>query len=220
MSTQLTHDSTRPALQNSFALITHHLSSLSTHLDSHRQLLTSAHAYPLPSFPGRAQEGLLGTLLRKKAEPGVEDWIEAGAAKSSSVNADDEAVARLMQLWDWAAPRAGEIAAGDVGWGLDYTLEEREGEGGVEAVRTGIARKLNAGESSDEEDGDEEDNDEDDDDEGNQVKMDLDGTTGSQKRLGVEKAATKPMMPLEDLVRFMSIGAVPRVAGMPTVGMR
>jgi len=123
-------------------------------------------------------------------------------------------------LWDWAAPRAGEIAARDVPWGLDYAVEERDGDGGVGAVRTGLARRLDAGESGDEEEGDdddeeeeEEDGEEDVDEEG---KMDVDTTQSEIKQSDV----VRPMMPLEDVMRFMSVGSAPRVMGMPPGGMR
>jgi len=215
---RVSHLKRRPALQNAFALITHHLSALSTHLDTHRPLLTTAHAYPLPTFPGRQHEGLLGTLLRKKLEPGVADWVADGADVANGVETTAGVldVKGLAGLWDWASPKAAEIAAGDVAWGLDYSLEEREGEGGVEGVRTGIVRRLDAG--GEEVDDDDSDDGEDDDDEDvdGEGKMDVDEESGRKvEKIQAVKVENKPMMPIENLMRYMSVGMLPRAMPMP-----
>ncbi|KAI9833892.1 MAG: hypothetical protein M1819_003401 [Sarea resinae] len=61
-------------------LLSGHLTSLSTHLTTHSNFFAATTAYPLPTFPGRTEEVLLGQLLRKKLEPDVEDWVEKGRA--------------------------------------------------------------------------------------------------------------------------------------------
>ncbi|CDO95153.1 unnamed protein product [Kluyveromyces dobzhanskii CBS 2104] len=52
------------------------LSSLTNTLDHYEETLDSTVAYPLPSFPTTAHEGLITTLMRKKNIPEVEEWIK------------------------------------------------------------------------------------------------------------------------------------------------
>ncbi|KZF26196.1 hypothetical protein L228DRAFT_242628 [Xylona heveae TC161] len=66
------------SLQSLATIISQHLATLSAHLTTHHDLLSSTIVYPLPTFPGRTEESLLGQLLRKKLEPAVEDWVDRG----------------------------------------------------------------------------------------------------------------------------------------------
>jgi mediator of RNA polymerase II transcription subunit 8 len=141
---------------------------------SQRALLASLAVYPLPAYPGRSEEGLLEQLLRKKLEPGVEDWVERGrdaglaatrAANTSTATATGEQPQpqmsrdELREIWAWAGGAANEQARAHP-WGGDFTREEVEQ--GVEGVQTGLRRKLRApgeDESSDEDDDEDEDED-------------------------------------------------------------
>lgn len=148
------------------SILSQNLDSLSTHLRTHGELFSSLAVYPSASFPGRAQEGLLGQLLRKKLEPAVDDHIAEGRARTAQILEgvidNEERYTRLRaldELWRWAGPAANEQARAHE-WHGDYTNEERDG--GVENVRTGLRRKLDDGEeeSSSEEDSEEGDGDE------------------------------------------------------------
>ena len=181
----------RSSLQSLSSIIAQHLSSLSQHLGAHAELFDAMAVFPTAQFPGRAQEGLLGQLLRKKLEPDVEDWEEAGRRKArltttttttggdgknsgNDNNLDGASVHQhpfrpasreVGELWRWAGIAANEQARKHT-WGGNYTLAEREG--GVENVVTGLRRKLPDDEADDE---DEEDEDEDEDGEEEQGKQ-------------------------------------------------
>jgi len=172
---------------------------------------------------------MLTQLLRKKLDPDAESWVQAGLdrAKDNYVKLvdvsqksprDDDVSAKAAQrereqLWSDAPARARELAA-KMPWGANFTMAERAGNGGVKAVETGLRRDLAADESEEEdddnEDGDDEDEDgEDDEDE----KMDIDDkkTAGDPAQAAVPKG---PMLPLEDVLRFISTGVlVPRRLG-------
>lgn len=127
--------------------------------------------FPLPSYPGKTQEALLGQLLRKKLEPEVEDWVvrgretaeKAGVGMGASVTDGDEEEKEgeerkkrgtmMLELWEWAGMAANELARGHE-WGGDFTREEKEG--GTENVVTGLRRVLSGGGEEDDDDDDEE----------------------------------------------------------------
>jgi len=171
---------------------------------------------------------MLTQLLRKKLDPDAESWVQAGLERATASIAesadalhdpaqnDDVAKAQQQsreQRWSDAPARARELAA-EMPWGANYTMAERAGTGGVKAVETGLKRDLAADESEEDydedDDGDDEDEDgEDDEDE----KMDIDDkkTEGDAAQAAVPKG---PMLPLEDVLRFMSTGVlVPRRQG-------
>ena len=179
--------------------------------NGHRQFLREAHAYPLTNFPGHTQENLLGQLLRKKLEPGVENWIEEytigrhdrdGEQQVNGVEANEGLSDREMrELWSWASTTSQGIVAPmleeDGAFADDYTIAEREA--GVENVMTGLKRKLDG--ESDEED---------EDDEGNDEKM-ADTMPGTAKVAGDEAGvnASLPPMPLEAVLKFTTTGILP-----------
>jgi mediator of RNA polymerase II transcription subunit 8, fungi type len=160
----------------------------------------------LPSFPGQSQEGLLQHLLRKKLEPRVEDWVESGRAVGLACEAiasnDDSGrktkltANELVELWEWAGRAANEEAKRR-NWGDDeeFTLEEREG--GVANVVTGLRRRLEFGEDEEEVEGD--------------VEMEDVATTEESKEPGERKAVPNDIPPLrlEEILRFVSTGALP-----------
>lgn len=94
-------------------------------------LIASTAIYPVPLYPGREKEGILNQLLRKKLEPGVEEWVEHGQKTAHDVgggNAED-----WKELWEWAAVNGNELARSH-DWGGneededDEEEEEEEGE--------------------------------------------------------------------------------------------
>ena len=222
MYLDLTLPPTRPSIQTSANLLSHNLGSLHATLSAAQPLLTSAHAYPLPSFPGRTREDLLGQLLRKKLQPPVEDWIEEGIklaapldenrVNGGHVNSttngahDGLSITDLESLWDWAGPEGNRIARELGGESFDDVFTLAEQEDGIENVVTGLRRKF--WESDDEEEGD---------DKAKEEEMDIDtvdrrpDVVKAMYRPGIDE--TKPMMPLEDILRFVSQGKVPAAPG-------
>lgn len=99
--------------------------------------------HPNTNFPGREQEGILGQILRKKLEPGVEKWVERGKEASMTVDITEE---EEIKSWaaEWIAVRIAKYALEEAG--DEYTVEEREK--GIKNIRTG----LRASKISDEDD--------------------------------------------------------------------
>ena len=145
----------------------------------------------------------------------MEDWVREGRKiAEEAVSVSDKAgdgggrYGDLESLWDWAVRRAVEIYEG-IPAGLDYTMEEMAR--GTENVRTGIVRRLSDGGKSDEDDegGDEEEegDGEDEGDDGLERRRDVDA---EKVRMQAEmRPPVMPMMPLDDILRFMVTGAMP-----------
>lgn len=190
-------------------------------LGSAQPLLTSAHAYPLPTFPGRAQEDLLGQLLRKKLQPPVEDWVEEGVKHAAPLNnagvtngvptkvehkPDSLNSKQVEDLWNWAGPEGNRIAReiGEDAFNDVFTLAEQED--GIENVVTGLKRKFWESDDEDEDEGQEK-----------AEKMEVDvedkrpNIVKSMQRGGVDE--TKPMLPLEAILRFANSGVFPSQVG-------
>ena len=172
--------------------------------NGHRQFLQEAHAYPLTNFPGHTQENLLGQLLRKKLEPGVEDWVDVHTTKVDDAPVNGLGRDEMKELWNWAAP----ASAGIVGPMLeeggefedDFTIAEREA--GVETVVTGLERRL---------DGDEEEDEGDEDDEYDEEGDKMEDVMPSVKKDDGEKGIdpTLPAMPVDSVLRFTTTGVIP-----------
>ncbi|KAL9127650.1 MAG: hypothetical protein Q9217_003518 [Psora testacea] len=114
-----------PSLHTQTLILSHTLSSLSSQLQTNAPFLASTAVYPLPSYPGREQEPLLNQLLRKKLEPGVEEWVEQGRKTGEAVTGSGRAE-EWRELWVWAG-MAGNEQARTHDWGGEGS-EESEGE--------------------------------------------------------------------------------------------
>ncbi|KAK5132100.1 hypothetical protein LTR08_000350 [Meristemomyces frigidus] len=195
----------RPTLQRDAELLMHNLNRYQETMNEHRDFLTAAHSYPLPSFPGHTQENVLVQLMRKKLDPKAEDWIAAYAkpkvkstAQSNGTHAGEGdhtsqlSEADFRELWKWAGPTSTDtvkqMMLDDV-FEEDYTIAEREA--GVENVATGLKRNLD--DDSDEGDGGED-------------KME-DVMPGKPAEAGVDTSL--PPLRLEALLQFTSTGALP-----------
>lgn len=186
-----------------------------TIFENNRTFFTAAHAYPLPSYPGKTEETLLNKLLRKKLDPKVEDWIEHGvrqAEPASQTNghgtitngatAQEQTATltheELADLWSWAGPESNNIVrkiGEDDGFDDDFTLAEREQ--GVENVVTGLKRKLWESDSEDEEEGDD------------KMKAVVPtGETSATPTFGSRKGVDESRAPmaLESVLKFMAMG--------------
>lgn len=149
--------------------------------------MASLAVFPLPSYPGKTQEPLLGQLLRKKLEPNVEDWVVKGKEIAEQGAREEKSRQDILELWTWAGMAANELARGHE-WGGDFTSEEFEG--GLENVVTGLKRQL---------DWEEENEDEDEE-------------TGGEKEKKKEAAEeAREAMPLEHILKFLMTGTEPRI---------
>jgi mediator of RNA polymerase II transcription subunit 8 len=177
--------------------------------------------YPLPSYPGKTQEALLGQLLRKKLEPEVEDWVTQGLQVAELAGmADDGKRSGVLDLWSWAGMAANELARGHE-WGGDFTLEEREG--GIENVVTGLKRKfVEVDEDEDEDEEEDENEDDDDDDAAGKDKMEALKVDRAAEDVGLKTAVGQEdedigsrvigdPLPLEHVLKFMMTGIEPKI---------
>ena len=121
---------------------------------------------------------MLNQLLRKKLEPLVDEWVEEGRAAGERVGTGDWGIGEeeVVGVWEWAGAAANALARGHA-WGGEFTIEEGEGEGGIESE----------------------------DDEGAAGDDDMDVEGGVQD--GGERAVPPPPpLPMADLQRFMVKG--------------
>jgi mediator of RNA polymerase II transcription subunit 8 len=207
----------RDSLQTRAGLLAADLQQLQTIFDANRSFLTAAHPYPHAAFPGHSHEIVLQQLLRKKAEPTVEDWVEdntnpAKVAKwdngrDTGLGEDEQA-----ELWAFAKPASTQTAGQMYSSGAfdyEYTLAEKEA--GVDSVVTGLRRKLNKTMDDDDEDDEDEDEDEEMEDRVDEDVMPAakppNDPFGGIK--GIDKS--KPALPIEAWLKFMSVMAMPSV---------
>ncbi|KAI4175998.1 MAG: hypothetical protein LQ343_001280 [Gyalolechia ehrenbergii] len=148
------------SLASRFSILAQNLSSLSTHLSTHSSLFSALAVFPLPEFP-REQENLLGQMLRKKLEPGVEEWVgqglemgrREGCGRDLREGGDSRGDRGMGEgggggrgegmdedawkgLWEWVMVRANEEAR-EYEWGVggedeEEGEEEEEGEDGMD----------------------------------------------------------------------------------------
>ncbi|OLN81744.1 Mediator of RNA polymerase II transcription subunit 8 [Colletotrichum chlorophyti] len=148
------------SLQAQSQILLRNLQSLLETLTENTHVFQHLQVFPDVSYPGRQYENILLQLLRKKLEPGVEEWVERGRETARELR-ESEGEAALEDVWrevrGWTVERVQKYVleeAGDV-----YTEEERAR--GVENVRTGLKRNLEDEEEEEEEDESDEDGDED-----------------------------------------------------------
>ena len=112
-----------------------HASSTATQSGSSPGLsLAATSVYPLPVYPGRETEKelLLSQLLRKKADPGVEQWVEEGREEGAKIlgNVDgmdyENQAKEWRELWEWAGVEANGVAR-EYDWGGDLEEDDEEG---------------------------------------------------------------------------------------------
>lgn len=173
-------------------------------MSTHSALFERAVVYPSTNFPGRTQENLLGQLLRKKLEPGVEAWVdeglacqagnEGGGGGEGEVGCEGE----IDEKWRDAKELIGErVARAAVKHRMDqYTAEEREM--GIENVNTGLMRQMKLGGADRENEGGEDEEMRDGDEEG-----------GKEREAAEETTFCGPVRSLDEIVRFMTVGKAP-----------
>lgn len=173
---------------------------------------------------------VLQQLLRKKAEPAVEDWVEDNTNPARVAKWNDGLDTGLKEdeqaaLWASAKPTSTRVLGDMVRSGafdFEYTLAEKEA--GVDNVVTGLRRELNKVMASNEEDEYEDDEDDEDEDDFEDVKMEdgaqeakvLKDKTDEDVKPAAEPPkepfgvlngvdATKNALPIEAWLRFMSV---------------
>lgn len=114
------------------------------HLFEHASFLDTVSVFPVPSFPGKTQETLLGQVVRKKLEPEVEEWVSQAAEETENVvgpghEEEGKSQRQLLDLWDQTPLISNECAKED-SWGGDFT--NKGVEEGRKNVVTGMKRKL------------------------------------------------------------------------------
>lgn len=205
----------RPSIHQSSSLLAGHLTRINDLYAQHAELLRSAHAYPLASFPGYTQEGLLNQLLRKKLEPGVENWIERGlegGQAGSGAMQNGQSPAKGDDSRDLAihalrsAAKAQERFQDEGLWNSDFTIAEIEA-GGEEMARiqAGFKRKLVG--RADQESEEDEDEDEEMGDAGEGADEAMPSTKDKEREKGFD--TTKTPLPLETMLKFISCGELP-----------
>lgn len=86
-------------------------------------------AFPLPEMPGSEdKEALVGQLLRKKPEVGVEEWVAEARGLGAEVVAAG-AKGEVEDMWAWAMVRANEEARRWEWMTAERTPGEMEGKG-------------------------------------------------------------------------------------------
>ncbi|PYH78434.1 hypothetical protein BO82DRAFT_357346 [Aspergillus uvarum CBS 121591] len=139
----------------------------------------------------------------------------AGGDSGQGKGLDD--LAALSELWDWAPVEANQEARRR-NWGGNFTLEERER--GVGNVATGLRRVL---EDDDSESGSEEEESGDEEGEGEPDEMEVVGVrrkpgVGQGLEFDIAPAApghaahqkvVAPVVPLDEILRFMTVGIMP-----------
>ncbi|KXH68133.1 RNA polymerase II mediator complex component Med8 [Colletotrichum salicis] len=66
------------SLQAQSQILLRNLQSLLETLTENTHVFQHLHVFPDVAYPGRVHENILLQLLRKKLEPGVEEWVERG----------------------------------------------------------------------------------------------------------------------------------------------
>lgn len=121
------------------------LSSLTNTLHHYEEGLDAVVAYPLPSFPTTAHEGLITTLMRKKNIPEVDEWIR-NARETSGIDVESVSDNQLKS----AVQKNKEITA----WATQCLIKERKNHSftGLHTMRElnedGIDAKANLYSSS------------------------------------------------------------------------
>lgn len=126
------------------------LASVSTVLTQHfpppQENPSALVSYPLPNFPAQSQSILLSMLCNKKPNPLVQDWFVKGLNDPAVTALSTFDKAEQNEFWKAVQDVVAEQQDSRSWYDELYTLEEREGEGGIEAVETGLKLDRPGGE--------------------------------------------------------------------------
>lgn len=209
----------RSSLQSQATIISNNLVTISEHLTDQNDLFASLVAYPGPDYPTRTQATALEQLLRTKLDPRVDDWVARGRVAGQKQGAASDSglgESGLAELWAWAPVEANREARRR-NWGGNFTLEEKEM--GVQNVVTGLGRELEEDDDDDEEEDEEEEDEAGDEMDivgarrksiGGGLEFDIAATRPGQDPAAAAAAASGPVVPLDDVLRFMTTGMPPK----------
>ncbi|KAL4408295.1 RNA polymerase II mediator complex component Med8 [Colletotrichum abscissum] len=214
----------RASLQAQSQILLRNLQSLLETLTENTHVFQHLHVFPDVAYPGRVHENILLQLLRKKLEPGVEEWVERGREttrelRGANVAPPSSSDGSSVGIGGGPGIAGGPVGAGNGGgeaqleavwrdvraWTVErvqkYVLEEAgdvytedERRMGVENVRTGLRRGL----EEDDEDDDDEDEEEESDEEGGGGGGDGDVVMSGQSQK--KKKPTKPTGPEPEML--------------------
>ncbi|KAK0367454.1 RNA polymerase II mediator complex component Med8, partial [Colletotrichum limetticola] len=222
----LRHDKNRASLQAQSQILLRNLQSLLETLTENTHVFQHLHVFPDVSYPGRVHENILLQLLRKKLEPGVEEWVERGRETTRELRGGANA-APPPSLSDGSSVGIGGgpgIAGGPVGagngggeaqleavwrdvraWTVErvqkYVLEEAGDVYTEDERRMGVENVrtgLRRGLEEDDEDDDDEDEEEESDEEGGGGGGDGDVVMSGQSQK--KKKPTKPTGPEPEML--------------------
>lgn len=147
-------------------------------------------------------------MLRKKLEPGTENWIETNTTKFGEQVNGNAGEARggldyekVRELWNWAGPASNAIVMPMYEDGVfedDFTIAEREA--GTDKVVTGLRRKLDGQVADD-------DAEDDDGDQKMEDMMPAAANTASEVHGAIDTSLSS--MPIDDVLKFATIGVLP-----------
>ncbi|CRK22148.1 hypothetical protein BN1708_017924, partial [Verticillium longisporum] len=94
----------RSSLQAQYQILLRNLQSLLDIVNENAVPFAHTSVHPAVNFPGRTQENILLTLLRKKREPDVEERVERGLETARDVRAavaadGKDGITRLEEVW-------------------------------------------------------------------------------------------------------------------------
>ncbi|KAK1455412.1 RNA polymerase II mediator complex component Med8 [Colletotrichum melonis] len=214
------------SLQAQSQILLRNLQSLLETLTENTHVFQHLHVFPDVSYPGRVHENILLQLLRKKLEPGVEEWVERGRETTRELRGGANA-APPPSLSDGSSVGIGGgpgIAGGPVGagngggeaqleavwrdvraWTVErvqkYVLEEAGDVYTEDERRMGVENVrtgLRRGLEEDDEDDDDEDEEEESDEEGGGGGGDGDVVMSGQSQK--KKKPTKPTGPEPEML--------------------
>lgn len=168
-----------PALEFSMGQVNMQLRSVFEHLQEHTEFLSAAHVYPLPTFPAATHVNMLTELLRKKPEPKVEDWVEEGRRAGLAITDQTK-----HGQENGSTPNGHEVTAPGLSDAEIEELWDWAAPAGNDVARN-ILFSTDSGAPSPTED----------------------ISTPTARPRPAPQPAAKPMMPLEDILRFISTGA-------------
>ncbi|KAK9249240.1 mediator of RNA polymerase II transcription complex subunit 8-domain-containing protein [Lipomyces tetrasporus] len=138
-------------LHSQFAMVLKQLAALSHTLNQHADTLRATNAYPLPSFPVVQENGLLTTLLRKRVEPEVDEWIKVGADEGAAQHNNYSGGTKRRRMADdvwFFASQVAENERESRAWDGNFTAEElvrNRDVGGDEGASSATAINLDDG---------------------------------------------------------------------------
>lgn len=190
-----------PTIQSFADQFERHLQAISDLFETNRTFFESTVAYPIPAFVDRSHENIVTEVVRKKLEPSVEDWVDRGMDTGTKIDERQD----LDHLWSLVHSKS-VASVTQIPWASDFTVDEARSEGGIDAVHTGLRRKLNKGgeEADDESDDDEADIDDEAKDESH--KMDIDTTATNNNN---QPVSSGPVLPMDQVLKFLNSGIRP-----------